>query len=585
MAGILDITDEQTRGAIYPSLMAAAFAMLANRDKSSAEALGYGGLAGIGAYQAMLNQLQERKVRELQAQSAQQGLTKGELEIAALKRAQQVRELTAKTLAGAASGAPAMPEQQEPSVVQKPVSQMDPLTQHVFAQRQAQQGQASNAPANLFDWNVNRLNGMSQALIQAGVRSGAPELIAQGVEMGKQAKELYAARPQVKEIKPMKVNGELVNVMIMNDGSSLVMSQYGVKPEYQMKDFGGFQQLWDMNSGKPVGKRMPKTATPGEALTHSREVARMADEGVQYPGLGLPGLSGGAVAAPRGAGGATLPTPPAGSAPAPYSAATAAAFGMPPPAQPAAPQTTLSPKAQRELGLARSKAMVEASAKVLEDYDKKAGSAIPQMTAIDDALGAFVNYYKTSPGGTGPIAGRIKGSWNSPDTEALDAKFQRMSMRDLVATFAGMSKAIDSNAEREAWNKTQPDVTKNDITNAQILVGAKAIMVKTRLYSEELRAHIAKGGNLGNFESSVMNKTVVFDAEGNTHLIDKKMKGDAIAAGYYDPDQYARLIIGQPQPGQRVTNSRQLMNTQMVPSKPKSGTAVQFDFSGNPTGY
>lgn len=82
---------------------------------------------------------------------------------------------------------------------------------------------------------------------------------------------------------------------------------------------------------------------------------------------------------------------------------------------------------------------------------------------IDDAISQATTYSKGRGPGTG-IGAQILSKTGSlaPQTQALDTALQKLSMDQLVKQFSGMSKAIDTNAERQAFQKTVPSIGMDD---------------------------------------------------------------------------------------------------------------------------
>jgi hypothetical protein len=108
-----------------------------------------------------------------------------------------------------------------------------------------------------------------------------------------------------------------------------------------------------------------------------------------------------------------------------------------------------------------------------------------QIKNLEETGKVFEDYSKKSIGGTGPIATGfgLKKSVSS-DLERLNSKFKKGSLEEMSRMFAGMSKAVDSEGERRAFESTQPSVELDDSTNRAILKerleAAKRLLDKTR---------------------------------------------------------------------------------------------------------
>ena len=132
--------------------------------------------------------------------------------------------------------------------------------------------------------------------------------------------------------------------------------------------------------------------------------------------------------------------------------------------------------------------------KARSEIDKTQQSAESILQDAKAAKEKFLKYSKGSVTGTGPLAtlgGLTK--YASQDTEALNSAFKKISMDSLVKQFAGMSKAIDSDSERRAFEATQPSITQDDKTNLEILdrqiKAAESLVAKSRAAKSQFDVH------------------------------------------------------------------------------------------------
>jgi len=89
---------------------------------------------------------------------------------------------------------------------------------------------------------------------------------------------------------------------------------------------------------------------------------------------------------------------------------------------------------------------------------------------LEDTQKIFNKYSKDSIGGTGSIAtGFGAKKLISADLERLDSKFKQQNLETMSKMFQGMSKAVDSDSERKAFEAAQPSITNDDSTNKQII--------------------------------------------------------------------------------------------------------------------
>jgi len=176
---------------------------------------------------------------------------------------------------------------------------------------------------------------------------------------------------------------------------------------------------------------------------------------------------------------------------------------------------------------------------------------------VEDALDAQLQYTKDSLLGTGPLAtlgGLTK--YGSSETEGLEAKFKEIDLKNMVSTFSGMSKAVDSDAERKAWKSTQASVANDDKTNVQILLGSKSSLLKDRAIAEAKASHVKEFGNLDGFTHPILEGkvTTLITPSGEMRLVQKNKANSMKDAGYRTVDQFAKeLLSGKSGKSESVT--------------------------------
>lgn len=197
---------------------------------------------------------------------------------------------------------------------------------------------------------------------------------------------------------------------------------------------------------------------------------------------------------------------------------------------------------------------------------KGAQGADEKIGLIDDALTDLGKYSRGSwTGGTGPLATLGGKLAFSDDTQSLNSKFKKLALKDMTQMFAGMSKAVDSEAERRAFEATQPSLANDDDVNAEILLGSKAIALKGQKELEAQKQYIAQHGRLDqNYESPIIGRTtaVVHPETGKMEIIPKDRAKDAMAQGYMPIDQYAKILVGDTKAPTKPTQQK------MTPQQP-----------------
>jgi hypothetical protein len=103
----------------------------------------------------------------------------------------------------------------------------------------------------------------------------------------------------------------------------------------------------------------------------------------------------------------------------------------------------------------------------------------------------------------------------------------------MVNMFQGMSKAVDSNAERAAFQATTPSITLDDATNRERLLGLKAISARNKVEAEAQKRWVGQYGNLDRYESPNKYLTPITTSTGDVTLLPK---GQEIPEGYMKLD-------------------------------------------------
>lgn len=168
------------------------------------------------------------------------------------------------------------------------------------------------------------------------------------------------------------------------------------------------------------------------------------------------------------------------------------------------------------------------------------------IETIDRAFGQLKKYSKESSfGGTGPFAsGFGVKKYFDKDSQDLNALFKQVNLKNMVQTFSGMSKAIDSDAERNAWNGTQPDITNDDDVNAKIILGQKSILLKDKAETQSQQQYVEQNGSMNGYKSPVYGKvTTLVSPAGELTLVTKEQIEQAEAQGFMTIDEYGEIAL------------------------------------------
>lgn len=175
--------------------------------------------------------------------------------------------------------------------------------------------------------------------------------------------------------------------------------------------------------------------------------------------------------------------------------------------------------------------------KIRRDLDNAENTLTTQLKDLKTIKSDFEKYSKGSLFGTGRLA-TLGGTTKmfSEKTEQLDSKFKKIALDEMVKMFAGMSKAVDSDAERRAFEATQPSIELHDTTNRRLLddkiKAAESLLKKTKEAKQ-------KYDQFGTFDPAVTReaaqtteKVVVQNSKGQRFRLPKSQLQSAIAQGY-----------------------------------------------------
>ena len=129
------------------------------------------------------------------------------------------------------------------------------------------------------------------------------------------------------------------------------------------------------------------------------------------------------------------------------------------------------------------------------------------LSDVNRAIKAQIEYTKDSlTGGTGPFAtlGGLTGKFMT-GTSNLNALFKTINLKNMIKTFAGMSKAIDTDGERAAWDGTQADIGNDDEVNLNILLSQRSLLLKEQTELDARRHYVEEvNGNMDRYVSPII---------------------------------------------------------------------------------
>lgn len=208
------------------------------------------------------------------------------------------------------------------------------------------------------------------------------------------------------------------------------------------------------------------------------------------------------------------------------------------------------PKKEEKKDLIQTK-MEKSQAENYIEAQEKAREAAAQDFNLDEAIQAQLDFTKNTIFGTGGLYGTIPFTNITPmksldrRAEQLDAKYKQLGLDKMVKMFSGMSKAVDSDAERLAFEQTTPSIKNEDATNLKIMLGAKAINHRAKAEANMQKKYYEKNKTLEGYKSSIEDKptTVVVDKNGKFRLIERNQLDLAKKSGFLTVDEYAESLI------------------------------------------
>jgi hypothetical protein len=134
----------------------------------------------------------------------------------------------------------------------------------------------------------------------------------------------------------------------------------------------------------------------------------------------------------------------------------------------------------------------------------------------------------------------------SQDLENLDARYKDISLNKMVSMFSGMSKAVDSDAERRAFEATTASIKNDDKTNLQILLGSKSSLLKDKAVAEAQADWADQYGSLKGFEQANPilkgEVTTLVDSSGEMQLVPKSAVPQLKKQGLMSVDDYVNQL-------------------------------------------
>lgn len=200
---------------------------------------------------------------------------------------------------------------------------------------------------------------------------------------------------------------------------------------------------------------------------------------------------------------------------------------------------------ERGSGSGFNKALQSAKAKTFAENQANLKKTDSALNAVDDALKAQIEYSQSSLAGTGPFAtlGGLTSAFNQ-ETESLNAKLKAVNLKNMANTFAGMSKAIDSDAERAAWEGTQADISNDDSTNMKILLGQKSVLLKDKAEAAAQSEFVKQRGSLDGYVSPIDGQVKsMVDASGKMILVPNDKIEIAKKQGLMAVDEFAKKVV------------------------------------------
>ena len=223
------------------------------------------------------------------------------------------------------------------------------------------------------------------------------------------------------------------------------------------------------------------------------------------------------------------------------------------------------PRLQGEL--TGTKKQSEEAGKLYNETVENSLKISDQVEAANEGIQKLINYSKGTFGGTGPFAtvGGLK-RYTDAELQDMEAVFNKINLKNLVTTFSGFSRSIDTNVEREAWNRTQPNIKLDDPVNMNILIGNVSLGVKAMAEGESRRQYIESSPkkSLEGYRSPIIGRTkTMFNKNGEPQLIKNEEVNEYKKQGWMDASQYAKTLMRK---GKQTPSAAPVAPAQAAPS-------------------
>ena len=190
-----------------------------------------------------------------------------------------------------------------------------------------------------------------------------------------------------------------------------------------------------------------------------------------------------------------------------------------------------------------------------KEFDKKEAAALSEaLPVVEKATqkismidGLIPEYLELVRNATIPeSAAKEKGTFGlltSLDVggrKRIASRMAKLDILDMVQTFSGMSKAIDSDAEQARWQKTVAALENGPEANLDVLVRGKEIALRYKAYLDAKEAWFRKTGSFLGFKPP---KTeVLYSPKGKAVVIDSKYKNKYKDVGYMDLNKFSEHL-------------------------------------------
>ena len=169
----------------------------------------------------------------------------------------------------------------------------------------------------------------------------------------------------------------------------------------------------------------------------------------------------------------------------------------------------------------------------------KSMESLPTLRESINGMDRMVELIRKGPG----LQGRVDSQTSWLTDHSARVRFEQAvansQVQTLIKSFKGMSRSIDSVAERKIFNESQISASNNEATNLGVALARKDALQQMVKMVEELQTYAAEHGNLDNFKSKYEGYLGIMSPRGEILSVHKREHKKLRKQGFKSFDKYA----------------------------------------------